>query len=148
MPFKNKLFLGALVVFGGGAALWVYQGCTEGLCLWAAQMESGMHLQIARDNTSAPSTVRIVGPKELLERAQKNGTWELNNRCTFEIDWGEPIRENPSSKIGRPCWQFLTHTYREPISTRITAKMWHTTATDERVIDWTDSIEMLVAGTP
>lgn len=93
-----------------------------------------------------PLAVRIVGPKQFVDRVNNwNGRW-LHGSSGFSISWGDGSRDPVMIDNPNPKKDYLQHSYAVPGVYYIYATEYHLGATDAAVTDWKAGAELKVLG--
>jgi hypothetical protein len=100
-------------------------------------------LQLSATNGKPPMTVRVTGPKQLLEKA--NGRFSKEGGCGYTIDWADlPGVTWPRGPVGEDCAEGMQHTYVQEGIYTVNAAIYHPGPAGAPVTDWKGSIEMRV----
>ena len=103
--------------------------------IFAAQED---HLKFSSSSGKAPLTVRITGPVRLL--ALGHGSSQKWTGCGYDVFWGDgPESRSPEVRMGSDCAEGFRHTYREPGSYALKARIWHPGPDDATKVDWSET---------
>ncbi len=104
----------------------------------------GDHLKLSSSAGKAPLNVRITGPARLL--ALGRGSSQKWTGCGYDVFWGDgPESRSPAVRVGSDCAEGFRHTYREPGSYTLKARIWHPGPDDATKVDWSDTAIITVS---
>ena len=92
----------------------------------------------------APFKVQVKGPGRLLDLGErKYGKWV---GCGYWIEWGDGPQSYSPQGASVNCSEGFQHFYAKAGSYTAKASIFHPGSADETIVDWTETIAVIVKG--